>query len=69
MVTESTPMVPFTEIGVPLNSSKTNARTPCILLGFLQVVLSILFLTSTTYNFTEYSQAEYVIFRDIMVML
>lgn len=69
MVTESTPLVPIAEISEPLNSSKTSARTLCILLGSTQLVLSILFLTSTTYNFTEYSQAEYVIFRDIMVML
>jgi ammonium transporter Rh len=68
MPTESTPLVAsFAENGV--SAAKASAGTLSFMLGSIQLVLTILFLTMTTYDFAEYSPAEYVIFRDIMVML
>lgn len=50
-------------------SKLSNASFPW-LLGLTQVALLVLFIAGTTYDTShEYSQAEYVIFRDIMVML
>lgn len=62
MPSEHTPLVTS---GVPTDfaSKESNA-----LLGLIIVVLALFFRT-TTYDDTEYDAAEYVIFRDIMVML
>ena len=62
MPSEHTPLV---SSGVPTDfaSKESNA-----LLGLIIVVLALFFRT-TTYDDTEYEAAEYVIFRDIMVML
>jgi ammonium transporter Rh len=69
MPTESTPLVSF-ENGAPaLDYAKASARTLLLLVGSIQLILLVLFVTATTYNFKEYSPTEYVIFRDIMTML
>ena len=48
---------------------RRTAKKLTALLGSIQAVLLVLFLFGTTYDSRDYSDAEYIIFRDIMVML
>ncbi|KAA8497287.1 Ammonium transporter Rh type B [Porphyridium purpureum] len=45
------------------------APTLTTLIGAVQAILLLLFLGGSTYSRDDYSPAEYIIFRDIMVML
>lgn len=59
-------------VATPSTSHKwvPSSRKVVGLLGVLQAALIVFFITFTTYDVEElYSPAEYVIFRDIMVML
>ena len=47
----------------------SNSKTLTALLGATQAALLVLFVVGTTYDSRDYSPSEYVIFRDIMVML
>jgi ammonium transporter Rh len=71
MPTESTPL--FTDapsdLSVSGNVALASSATLTTLLGSIQAVLIVLFLFGTTYSPKDYSPSEYVIFRDIMVML
>lgn len=71
MPTESTPLVFYTGLSSShiVSYASSNATTLTTLLGSTQVVLLMLFLVGTTYSPKDYNAAEYVIFRDIMVML
>lgn len=69
MASESTPLVSIGGHATP-SPAKANAKTLRTLLGTTQLALLILFLTITSYDkFSGYSNLEYVIYRDIMVML
>lgn len=71
MPSETTPLV--IESGSPASSTldyaKSDSKKLTVLLGTTQAVLLLLFLFGTTYDSRDYSSAEYMIFRDIMVML
>lgn len=67
MPTESTPLV-FGSSPV-VNYASSDAKTITALLGSIQVLLLFLFMMGTTYSPKDYSSAEYIVFRDIMVML
>jgi cytochrome bd-type quinol oxidase subunit 2 len=80
MASETTPLVHVTApMVLPTTTNgdhHTNAaaaasqKTLTTLLGFIQMVLLILFLTCTKITDEAYfSSSEYIIFRDIMVML
>ena len=69
MASESTPLVSIGGHATP-SPAKANAKTLRTLLGSTQLALLILFLSITSYDkFSGYSHQEYVIYRDIMVML
>ena len=66
--TENTPLV--INMGEPIEEDYSPKKMLTTLLGSIQAALLILFIFGTTYSSTqEYSPNEYVIARDIMVML
>jgi len=70
MPTETSPLV--IDSGASDLSSDfalANSKVLTRLLGTTQAALILLFLFGTTYDSRDYSPSEYVIFRDIMVML
>ena len=71
MPTETTPLVIETGSASDLSSdfALANSKMLTRLLGTIQAALILLFLFGTTYDSRDYSPSEYVIFRDIMVML
>lgn len=69
MSTESTPLVFDVGTSSFADHASSKAKTLTMLLGSIQAALLILFLVGTTYSPKDYSAAEYIIFRDIMVML
>lgn len=71
MASEWTPlMLPrAAEAAAHHDYAKSQSSTLTNLLGSIQAVLLVLFLVGTTYSSEDYSHDEFVIFRDIMVML
>jgi len=69
--TESTPLVSSgTQSSVAANFALDQSKTALSLLGIVQIALVLFFAMLTTYDEGHaYSSAEYVVFRDIMVML
>lgn len=55
--------------GGTFDFAKGNHKLMTRLLGYTQAVLLLLFVFGTTYNSADYSSSEYMVFRDIMVML
>jgi hypothetical protein len=49
--------------------AKGNHKLMTKLLGYTQLLLLLLFFFATSYSSKDYSDEEYIIFRDIMVML
>jgi len=70
MPSESTPLViDGSAADVEPDFALANSKKLTTLLGTIQATLIVLFLFGTTYDSKDYSAAEYIIFRDIMVML
>ena len=72
MPTETTPLViegGSAADAATLDYAKADGKKLTALLGTIQAVLLVLFLFGTTYDSRDYSASEYVIFRDICVML
>lgn len=70
MVTETTPLV--IDGGSEHKMTDPAAKSSKLLttlLGSIQLALVLLFLFGTTYDSKDFSSSEYMIFRDIMVML
>lgn len=65
MATEVTPLVGTSLTGFAAKDTKMLTT----LLGAIQAFLLLFFLFGVTYDSKDYSPSEYVIFRDIMVML
>lgn len=68
MASEATPLVLHSAPST-MDFAKRQSPTLTKLLGSLQAVLVFFFLFGTTYNSRDYSAGEYVIFRDIMLLL
>lgn len=72
MSSETTPLVidsGGSDHDVHKGPALKNSKTLTMLLGTTQAVLLVLFLFGSTYDSKDYSASEYVVFRDIMVML
>jgi len=65
--TEETPLV-VNDPGIT-DFAKANHKRLTSLLGAIQAALLVLFVFGTTYSAKDYSPSEYIVFRDIMVML
>jgi hypothetical protein len=64
--TESTPLVASNHVGAAALSQKKFT----MILGYIQLILLLFFLFGTQMKeAVQYSVEEYIIFRDIMVML
>ncbi len=70
MPSETTPLVieSGSAASSTLDYAKSDSKKLTVLLGTTQAVLLLLFLFGTTYDSRDYSSAEYMIFRDIMVI-
>lgn len=65
--TEETPLV-VNDLGTT-DFAQANHKMLTSLLGAIQAALLVLFLFGSTYSAKDYSPSEYVVFRDVMVML
>ena len=66
MATEETPLMINAPVG---DFAKANHKMLTTLLGWIQAALLVLFIFGTTYTSKDYSPSEYIVFRDVMVML